>query len=299
MFTSKHKTKKSNITIRDILSQNSLLVFAMNYDDPKKKVGRNIKRLRLKAGIKSQAALAELCGWKSQSRVGNYEAGTRAVSAIDAEILAKVLNVTPAEILYGENNKDDDLVSMPSAQYSSGPYEEDPFQLFNPKSELQNAEWHAGFELWDGDTPLRDDEVALPFYREVELAAGSGSTFVQENGGCKLRFAKSTLKKCGVETQHAGCVTVTGNSMFPVLRHGTTVGVDTSKKSIIDGEMYAIDHDGMLRVKMLYRTPGGGMRIKSFNNDEFPEEFISPEKAAEIKIIGWVFWWSVLNVRNN
>ncbi|MDV5390769.1 XRE family transcriptional regulator [Shewanella xiamenensis] len=270
----------------------------MNYDDPKKKVGRNIKRLRLKAGIKSQAALAELCGWKSQSRVGNYEAGTRAVSAIDAEILAKVLNVTPAEILYGENNKDDDFVSTPTVQYSSQPYEEERPVIF-PIPLESNAEWHAGFELWDGDTPLRDDEVALPFYREVELAAGSGSTFVQENGGCKLRFAKSTLKKSRVEPQNAACVTVSGNSMLPVLRHGTTVGVDTSKKSIIDGEMYAIDHDGMLRVKMLYRTPGGGIRIKSYNNDEFPDEFIPPEKTSEIKIIGWVFWWSVLNVWNN
>ena len=141
--------------------------------------------------------------------------------------------------------------------------------------------------------------MALPFYREVELAAGSGSTFVQENGGCKLRFAKSTLKKSRVEPSNAACVTVSGNSMLPVLRHGTTVGIDTSKKSIIDGEMYAIDHDGMLRVKMLYRTPGGGIRIKSYNNDEFPDEFIAPEKASEIKIIGWVFWWSVLNVWNN
>nr|WP_320125725.1 helix-turn-helix transcriptional regulator [uncultured Shewanella sp.] len=255
----------------------------MESEDLKKKVGQNIKRLRIAAGIKSQAELASLCGWKSQSRVGNYEAGTRAVSAIDAGVLAKVLNVTPAEILYGESNKAGYFVR------ESGP----------SKNTESNAQWHAGFELWDGDTPLRDDEVALPFFREVELAAGNGSTFVQENGGCKLRFAKSTLKKSNVDPQHAACVTVSGNSMLPVLRHGTTVGVDTSKKSIIDGEMYAIDHDGMLRVKMLYRTPGGGVRIKSYNNDEFPDEFIQPDKVSDIKIIGWVFWWSVLNVWNN
>jgi phage repressor protein C with HTH and peptisase S24 domain len=63
--------------------------------------------------------------------------------------------------------------------------------------------------------------------------------------------------------------------------------------------MYAVDHDGMLRVKMLYRLPGGGVRIKSYNNDEFPDEFIQPEKMQDINIIGWVFWWSVLNVWNN
>lgn len=254
----------------------------MGSEDLKKRVGQNIKRLRMDAGIKSQAELANLCGWKSQSRVGNYEAGTRAVSAIDAEILAKVLGVSPADILYG-NSSDTGSVNTPQ----------------NKTTRESNAEWHAGFDLWDGDTPLRDDEVALPFFREVELAAGSGSTFVQENGGCKLRFAKSTLKKSNVDPRHAACVTVSGNSMLPVLRNGTTVGVDTSKKNIVDGEMYAIDHDGMLRVKMLYRMPGGGIRIKSYNNDEFPDEFIQPDKLAEVKIIGWVFWWSVLNTWNN
>ncbi|MEJ6521103.1 helix-turn-helix transcriptional regulator [Shewanella bicestrii] len=255
----------------------------MGSEDLKKRVGQNIKRLRMNAGIKSQAELANLCGWKSQSRVGNYEAGTRAVSALDAEILANALGVSPAEILYGNSSKPD------SSSIS----------LQDSKTQDSNAEWHAGFELWDGDTPLKADEVALPFYREVELAAGNGSTFVQENGGCKLRFAKSTLKKSNVDPQHAACATVSGNSMFPVLRHGTTVGIDTSKKTIVDGEMYAIDHDGMLRVKMLYRMPGGGIRIKSYNNDEFPDEFIQPEKMSEVKIIGWVFWWSVLNIWNN
>ncbi|AVI66515.1 Cro/Cl family transcriptional regulator [Shewanella sp. WE21] len=256
----------------------------MGTEDLKKRVGQNIKRLRMNAGIKSQAELASLCGWKSQSRIGNYEAGTRAVSAIDAEVLAKVLGVSPAEILYGNSNSTNASVDT---------------ELHVKIAPESNAKWHAGFDLWDGDTPLRDDEVALPFFREVELAAGNGSTFVQENGGCKLRFAKSTLKKSNVEPQHAACVTVSGNSMLPVLRHGTTVGVDTSKKNIVDGEMYAIDHDGMLRVKMLYRMPGGGIRIKSYNNDEFPDEFIQPEHMTEVKIIGWVFWWSVLNIWSN
>lgn len=250
----------------------------MGSEDLKKRVGQNIKRLRLNAGIKSQAELANLCGWKSQSRVGNYEAGTRAVSAIDAEILAKVLGVSPAEILYGNANDDNHSKNV----------------QFNKDLVEPNGHWHAGFDLWDEDTPLRDDEVALPFFREVELAAGNGSTFVQENGGYKLRFAKSTLKKSNVAPQHAACVSVSGNSMLPVLRSGSTVGVDTSKKNIIDGEMYAIDHDGMLRVKILYRTPGGGIRIKSYNNDEYPDEFLTPEQIGSIKIIGKVFWYSVL-----
>jgi phage repressor protein C with HTH and peptisase S24 domain len=234
-------------------------------------LGDRIKRRRkeLKLTQKSIATALKI----TPSSITQWELGMNTPKGINLINLSKTLDCTPEWLLNGKEIK--------SASVET------------------NAEWHAGFELWDSDTPLRDDEVALPFFREVELAAGDGSTFVQENHGYKLRFAKSTLKKSHVDPQNAACVTVAGNSMLPVLRHGTTVGIDTSKKTIIDGEMYAVDHDGMLRVKMLYRLPGGGIRIKSYNNDEFPDEFIQPEKMQDINIIGWVFWWSVLNVWNN
>jgi len=140
---------------------------------------------------------------------------------------------------------------------------------------------------------LENDEVALPFFREVELSAGSGRNQIQENHGDKLRFAKRTLKERNVDAGSAACVTVSGNSMEPVLPDGATIGIDTSKTAIKDGDIYAIDHDGHLRVKMVYRMPNG-IRLKSFNNDEWPDEFYSTEDSQGIKIMGRVFWWSVL-----
>jgi SOS-response transcriptional repressor LexA len=62
--------------------------------------GERLKTLREKWGL-SQAALAEKCGWASQSRVGNYEVGTRKISADDAIVLAKALGVGPEVILFG------------------------------------------------------------------------------------------------------------------------------------------------------------------------------------------------------
>ena len=62
--------------------------------------GERLKTLREKTGL-SQAALAEKCGWASQSRVGNYEKGVRKINADDAAILATALGVHPAEILFG------------------------------------------------------------------------------------------------------------------------------------------------------------------------------------------------------
>lgn len=157
-----------------------------------------------------------------------------------------------------------------------------------------NAELMGGIEPWSSSTELPEDEIEIPFFTEVELAAGNGMIDVQEHQGFKLRFARSTLKKQGVDVANAACVKVAGNSMEPVLPDGSTVGIDTAKTTIIDGKMFAIDHEGMLRVKTLYRMPGNGVRLKSFNNDEYPDEIYNQEQAGKIRVIGKVFWYSVL-----
>lgn len=157
-----------------------------------------------------------------------------------------------------------------------------------------NAEWAGGFEIWDSDTPLGEDEVEIPFYMEVELAAGDGILDSREFKGPKLRFTKSTLKRQGVNSDYAACVKVNGNSMEPILPHGSTVGVDTSATDVIDGKMYAINHDGMLRIKVLYKLPGGGLRLRSYNTDEYPDERLDADQVKQVKVIGKVFWYSVL-----
>ena len=63
-----------------------------------------------------------------------------------------------------------------------------------------------------------------------------------------------------------------------------------------DGDLFAINHDGQLRVKVLYRLPRGGLRMRSFNRDEHPDEEYSAEdiRQENIEIIGRIFWYSVL-----
>lgn len=150
-------------------------------------------------------------------------------------------------------------------------------------------------EIWDDSTPLGPDEVELPFFKEVEISAGNGSAVMLETNGRRLRFGKRTLQKKNVNPESAGCVPVKGNSMEPVLPDGSTVGVNTDAKNIIDGKMYALDHDGLLRVKLLYRLPGGGVRLRSYNLAEYPDEHYDASYTQDhIRIIGQVFWYSVL-----
>ncbi|WP_415259919.1 LexA family transcriptional regulator [Pseudomonas chlororaphis] len=161
----------------------------------------------------------------------------------------------------------------------------------DPHSELKDI------SLWDDDTPVDDDEVSVPFLREVELAAGSGRFVIEESERSSLRFGKRSLRHNGVQFDQAKCVTVRGNSMLPVLRDGATVGVNAGKcgiGDIIDGDLYAINHNGQLRVKQLYRLPSG-IRLRSFNRDEHPDEDYSFQEMQEeqIVILGHVFWWGM------
>ncbi|MCU1719532.1 helix-turn-helix domain-containing protein [Pseudomonas sp. 5P_3.1_Bac2] len=145
---------------------------------------------------------------------------------------------------------------------------------------------------WDEDTPLDDDEVEVPFLREVQLSAGSGRTAIEQSSQGKLRFGKMTLRKHSVQFDQAICVPVHGNSMDPVLPDGSTVAVNTGATQVNDGKIYALEHDGQLRVKVLYRLPGGGIRLRSYNQAEHPDEEYSAEqmRLSGIVIIGRVFW---------
>ncbi|WP_277962045.1 XRE family transcriptional regulator [Pseudomonas sp. RIT-To-2] len=151
--------------------------------------------------------------------------------------------------------------------------------------------------LWDDDTPIEDDEVSIPFLREVELAAGSGRFVIEESEKASLRFGKRSLRHNGVQFDQAKCVTVRGNSMLPVLRDGATVGVNAGKcgiGDIVDGDLYAINHNGQLRVKQLYRLPSG-IRLRSFNREEHPDEdyTFAQMQEEQITILGHVFWWGM------
>ncbi len=168
----------------------------------------------------------------------------------------------------------------------------EPGYLDRPLEEVSGESYELEpVAVWDDDTPLDGDEVELPFLKEVELSAGTGRTAIAESGKRKLRFGKYTIRNRGVDPANAVCAAVTGNSMEPILRHGATVGVDRGATRVIDGDMYAIDHEGQLRIKQIYRLPGGGIRLRSYNREEHPDEdYTAAEVGKSIRIIGRIWW---------
>lgn len=237
-----------------------------------------LKQARKNAGL-TQVELAERAGIK-QASISEMERGLTRTSGYLIK-LAQICGVDPVWLSEG--------TGQPSRKSS---VEADNA----PTTDLSNAMLIGPIDVWDDDTPLDDDEVYVPFLKEVELSAGGGSSTVQISPKQKLRFGKITLRRQGVQPSDAVCVTVRGNSMEPVLPNGSTVGIDQGCTAITDGKMYALDHSGQLRVKTLYRLPGGGIRMRSFNRDEHPDEEYTPQEMMDkaISVLGRVFWSSAL-----
>lgn len=152
------------------------------------------------------------------------------------------------------------------------------------------------FETWDDKTPLGADEVALPFYKEVEISAGNGRSCLNTETSRRLRFSKRTLQNANVQIKDAITMRVNGDSMERLIMDGATIGVDTSKalEPIRDNRIYALETSGMLRCKYLQRLPGDKIKVYS-ENKMYDDEIYSMEEFSSLyRIIGGVFWWSTL-----
>lgn len=218
----------------------------------------------------TQDDLAHRCGWSGQSAVSQY-INARVALNLEAVIkFARELDVRVSDI-------------SPRLAKIKGPTE---------RSDELN--YLGDLCVWDSSAPLESGEVELPLFREVELAAGDGRTQVIENGGAKLRFSKSTLREAGVDETQAGAAYVSGNSMEPALMDGSVVGINKLDVQIRDGKTYALDHEGMLRVKQVFRLPGGGIRLHSINEAEFPDEEFGPGWPEYIRVVGRIFWSSTI-----
>jgi phage repressor protein C with HTH and peptisase S24 domain len=148
-------------------------------------------------------------------------------------------------------------------------------------------------------TVIEPTDVELPLYKETPIAPGSYKTHIVEDTGQFIRLPKSHLDSLEINHADAIGIHMLGNSMGARIEDGSTLAIDRGLTKVIDGEIYAIDHDGMLRIKYLHRMPGHALRLRSYNKTEHPDEVFSAEQIDKqnIRVLGWVFWWSTLNKR--
>lgn len=220
-------------------------------------LGERIKQARLNAGL-TQPDIAQKLAI-SKAAVSKWEKGDNIPKDLDR--LAKILHVNTEWLRTGKGSQN--IVGIPAKELSVIPVDD-----------------------WDDSTPLDSDEVEVPYYKSIELAAGAGASSESDYDGYKLRFGKRFFRRKGVQKENVLCFPARGNSMEPVIPNGATVSVDTAKKEIIDGDIYAICQDNLYRLKRLYLIPNHKIRINSFNSEEHPDEVA---ELKDVEIIGRVF----------
>lgn len=229
----------------------------------------NAKRMAVSERVKEAIAtlsrggkvrIAEKCGISSQAITGWEKTGR--IDKANIAVIAEMTNYSLEWLITGKGEKFRDG-SLPSIGKNT------------------NAVWIDVLLAWENATSLNENEV-----EPGHLPAGD----LPESA--KFRISKATLEKLGIAPESAYCVKVLGNSMDPLLPNASTVAINIAKRDVIDGKTYVIDHNGELRVKLLYKIQGGGIAVKSYNSTEFPDEFYIDDK--DVKVIGQVFWSSVV-----
>lgn len=159
-----------------------------------------------------------------------------------------------------------------------------------PISEME----YYNVEFWEGDVPLEDDEFEVPYYKDVEFRGGDGAFELPDEGRRRIKYANTAARNSGASKTDTFCTTLRGDSMEELIRDGSMIAVDRSKKEVREGKIYAFNHGGMLRVKYLIPRPHGALTIRSHNPAYQDEDLTAEQVKNDIEVIGWVWNWSSL-----
>jgi len=199
----------------------------------------------------------------SKGTVSKWVSGVNVPSATVLPDLAKLLNTTPDWLINGGENS----------------------IALNP------------VRTWDDSTPLDDDEIEIPFFKNFSFACGSGAINAHiANEKRKLRMSKATLRNLSINKDNAVAATAAGDSMSPTIQDGDTIHIDLGRTEIKDGRIFVICIGGLHYAKRLYNLPFGGVRIVSDNSVEFPEITLTAEERIEqdFQVIGWI--WQIARI---
>ncbi|MDE2420904.1 MAG: helix-turn-helix transcriptional regulator [Gammaproteobacteria bacterium] len=158
-----------------------------------------------------------------------------------------------------------------------------PIRPYSPKGELE----------WEGisiASAIAEELVPIPY---IQLGNGSYSPVSDE----LVWLPKAELHKCGVNIESARIVRATEHDMYPDFCDGEIVSIDISANKIFDGEIYAIEHNGKIKIRVLYVNDGGLKLVaKSTDKIMFPDEFLSLQDSHSetISVIGQV-WWQAMS----
>lgn len=233
-------------------------------------LGIRIKKLRKAKGM-SQQALAEACGWASQSRIGNYEKGTRQPNLEDMEKLAKALDVTLPDLVAGRDRSE--IGEFP--EHIQGRVKGEDAQV---------REWGRSS---DRGQPLTSNigwakEGTVPVVGTAQLGSNGffeALDFPTGHGDGALSIYSDDPNAYGLR--------VVGDSMHPRIKNGEFVLVEPNKPFYAGDEVMVKTVDGRAMIKEFIYLRDGMYRLDSVNADHSPLHLHETE-VDKIHLVGGI-----------
>ncbi|WET08897.1 S24 family peptidase [Pseudomonas sp. D3] len=252
-------------------------------------LSERLKLARSKAGL-TQSMLAEKVGI-AQTAISQLESGKTLRSSYLIQIAqACAVNSLWLQSGEGEMEAPEDQAALTHAvlnEIFTGEHDEDAHRNFAMRERIEALKTASRYA--PSNSLLN---VEVPYLIEFDDPETPGRTKAEVSATASVHLSEDILKKQGVDHAKSIAVAISGNAMSPVLNDGSTVAADMGDTIIADGNMYVFEHMGLIKVRVLYRLPGGGIRVRSYNSSEHPDEFYSYEEVikSQILVVGRVFW---------
>lgn len=149
------------------------------------------------------------------------------------------------------------------------------------ESELRGAEEIS--HAMPGNRPVRD-WVAVPRLA-LGASAGPGALAGEELPFDSFGFSSRWLREQGLDRAHLSLISVTGDSMEPLLYDGDEILVDTAPRQPRDG-VHVVRIGDALHVKRVQQAQAGEIRLISVN-EAYPPIDVA---LVDIEVIGRVVW---------
>lgn len=129
--------------------------------------------------------------------------------------------------------------------------------------------------------------LKVPFY---ELHDGLLSPVASKH----LCLPAKTLKVLGVHADDPICLAMPASNMTPLIPQQATLAIDLGMTRVVEGETYALLHNGALRVNNLSLGQHGTLYLHSHDRRTYAvERYTAAQRQAQgLQILGWVFHWS-------
>jgi len=236
----------------------------------------------------NQAKIAEVCDWAGQSVVSQYMTGKIPLNLTALLKFSKALQFKPTEV-------SERLLKVYPFEDLEVPSEASTMRTSTPYLSFGHSFGLHPVEVIDDDRPLGEDEVGLESLSEVERRDGRGTEVKSGGNGYRFPFSKQILALKNIKPEDARVLVVEGNSMDPVLRHGCIAVLHILPAPIEEGQIYALDHDGQIVVRLLFKLANHGLRLRCYNTNDYPDERLSADYIKDhIKVLGKVFWYGGL-----